>query len=84
MTILPLLCSRHCCPANIPQLNSQSESQSNFTTDGQSASLSWCQEPIWDFTVAGLFMWGALSEERTGLSFTMYNVQYIYILYVIT
>jgi hypothetical protein len=22
-------------------------------------------------------MWGALSDERTGLSFTMYNVQYI-------
>jgi hypothetical protein len=29
-------------------------------------------------------MWGALSVERTGLSFTMYNVQYIYILHVMT
>jgi hypothetical protein len=34
-------------------------------------------------TVAGLLMWGALSDERTGLSFIMYNVQYIYILLVI-
>jgi hypothetical protein len=28
-------------------------------------------------------MWGALSDERTGLSFIMYNVQYVYILHVI-
>jgi hypothetical protein len=28
-------------------------------------------------------MSGALSDERSGLSFTMYNVQYIYILHVI-
>jgi hypothetical protein len=64
---------------------------SYITTDGQSASLSWCQAPIWglrpDFyycqTIAVLFMWGALSDERTGLSFTMYNVQYVYILHVI-
>jgi hypothetical protein len=28
-------------------------------------------------------MWGALYDERTGLSFTMYNVQFIYILHVI-
>jgi hypothetical protein len=48
-------------------------------TDGQSASLSWCQAPIWglwpDFyycqTVAGLLMWGALSHERMGLPFTI-------------
>jgi hypothetical protein len=33
-------------------------------------------------TIAGLLMWGALSEERTGLSFTMYNIKYIYILHV--
>jgi hypothetical protein len=47
--------------------------------DGQSASLSWNKAPIWglrpDFyycqTVAGLLMWGALSDERTGLSFTI-------------
>jgi hypothetical protein len=67
------------------------ERESYITTDGQSASLSWCQAPIWglrpDFyycqKIAGLLMWGALSDERTGLSFTMYNVQYVYILHVI-
>jgi hypothetical protein len=56
-----------------------SQSQSYVMTDGQSTSLSWCQSPIWDLrpdlyfcqTVAGLLMWGALSDERTGLSFTM-------------
>jgi hypothetical protein len=58
---------------------SESESESYVTTDGQSASLSWNKTPIWgsrpDFyycqTVAGLLMWGALSDERTGLSFTI-------------
>jgi hypothetical protein len=43
----------------------------------QSASLSWNKAPIWGLrpelyycqTVAGLLMWGALSNERTGLSF---------------
>jgi hypothetical protein len=48
-------------------------------TNGQSACLSWCQAPIWgqrpDFcycqTVAGLLRWGALSDERTGMSFTI-------------
>jgi hypothetical protein len=55
------------------------ESESYVTTDGQSASQSWNKAPIWglrpDFyycqTVAGLLMWGALSDERTGLSFTI-------------
>jgi hypothetical protein len=59
---------------------SESESDSYITTDGQSASLSWNKAPIWglrpDFyycqTVAGLLMWGALPDERTGLSFTIY------------
>jgi hypothetical protein len=44
-----------------------------------SVSLSWNKAPIWglrpDFyycqTVAGLLIWGALSDERTGLSFTI-------------
>jgi hypothetical protein len=53
--------------------------ESYVTTDGQSASLSWNKAPIRglrpDFyycqTVAGLLMWGALSDERTGLSFTI-------------
>jgi hypothetical protein len=54
-------------------------SESYVTTDGQSASLSWNKAPIWGLrpdsyyrqTVAGLLMWGALSDERTGLSFTI-------------
>jgi hypothetical protein len=57
----------------------ESESESYITTDGQSASLSWNKAPIsclkpdfyyWQ-TVAGLLMWGALSDERTVLSFTI-------------
>jgi hypothetical protein len=48
-------------------------------TDGQSVSVSWNKVPIWGLrpyfyccqTVAGLLMWGALSDERTGLSFTV-------------
>jgi hypothetical protein len=55
------------------------ESESSITTDGQSASLSWNKTPVWDLrpdfyycqTIAGLLMWGALSDERTGLSFTI-------------
>jgi hypothetical protein len=51
----------------------------NHWTDGQPASLSWKKALIWglrpDFyycqTVAGLLMWGALSEKWTGLSFTI-------------
>jgi hypothetical protein len=49
----------------------------------QSASPSWCQAPIWGLrpdhyychTVAGLLMWGALSDERTGLSFARLSQQ---------
>jgi hypothetical protein len=45
----------------------------------QAASLSGNEAPLWDLrpdfyycqTVAGLLMWGALSDERTGLSFTI-------------
>jgi hypothetical protein len=61
-----------------PHKTPESVSESYVTTDGQSASLSWNKAPIWglrpDFhdcqTVAGLLMWGALSDEMTGLSFT--------------
>jgi hypothetical protein len=60
-------------------LRTVTESESYVTTDSQSASVSWNKAPIRglrpDFycrrTVAGLFMWGALSDERTGLSFTI-------------
>jgi hypothetical protein len=64
------------------------QSQSYVTTEGHLASLSWCQAPIWDLrpdfffclTVAGLLMWGALSDERRGLSFTVYNIFTFYML----
>jgi hypothetical protein len=54
------------------------EPEPYVTTDGQSARLSWNKAPIWglwpDFyyhqTVAGLLIWGALSDESIGLSFT--------------
>jgi hypothetical protein len=56
-----------------------SEYESYVTTDGQSSSLPWNIAPIWDLrpdfyycqTVAYLLTWDALSDERTGLSFTI-------------
>jgi hypothetical protein len=55
------------------------QGHSYIPTYGQSVSLPWCQAPIWnprpDFcycqTVEGLWMWGVLSDGRTGLSFTI-------------
>jgi hypothetical protein len=55
------------------------ESESYVTTDGQPASLSWNKAPIWGLrpnldyclTVAGLLIWGSLSDERTGLPFAI-------------
>jgi hypothetical protein len=52
--------------------------ESYVTSDVQSASLSWNREHIWGLgpyfyycqTFAGLLMWGAPSDERTGRSFT--------------
>jgi hypothetical protein len=52
-------------------LQQQCESESHVTTDGQSASLSWNKAPIWCLrpdlyyclTIAGLLIWGALSDE---------------------
>jgi hypothetical protein len=63
----------------VSSLSNSSQSYSYVTTDGQSASLCWCQAPIWglgpDFyhcqIFAGLLMWGALSDERAGLLFTI-------------
>jgi hypothetical protein len=58
-------------------------SWSKFTTDSQSASMSWCQAPIWDLwpiflspwnflqTDACLLFCSALSDERMGLQFTV-------------
>jgi hypothetical protein len=53
-----------------------------LTSDGQSASLPWNEAPILGLrpdlyycpTVAGLLMWGALSDERTSLSFVRVTV----------
>jgi hypothetical protein len=50
--------------------------KNNFS---QSASLSWNKPPIWGLrpdlyyclTLAGLLIWSALSDERSGLSFTI-------------
>jgi hypothetical protein len=64
-------------PSSSSITESQSQSQSSVTTDGQSASLSWCEAPIWGSkphfcycqTLVGLLMWGTLSKERMGLSF---------------
>jgi hypothetical protein len=58
---------------------SQSQSQSYVTTDGQPASLTWNKAPIWGLrpnldyclTVASLLICCALSDERTGLSFAI-------------
>jgi hypothetical protein len=49
----------------------------------QSATLSWNKAPMWGFrpdhysyqTVAGLLMWGAFADERTGLSFARLSQQ---------
>jgi hypothetical protein len=61
--------------AGVSKLNSESY----VPTDGQPASLSWNKAPNWGLrpdlyyclTVAGLLIWGALSDERTGLSSTI-------------
>jgi hypothetical protein len=55
------------------------QSQSYVTTDDQLASLSWNKAPTWGLrpdldyclTVAGLLVWGALFDGRTGLSFAI-------------
>jgi hypothetical protein len=48
-----------------------SQSQSHIATDGQSNSKSWCRAPdiYYSLTATVLFLWGALSDDRTGLSF---------------
>jgi hypothetical protein len=62
-----------------PAYESESCLSLMLTTDGEWASLSWNKAPIWGLrsefyyrqTVAVLLMSGALSDERTGLSFTV-------------
>jgi hypothetical protein len=74
--------SNCCLCLHNPNISFWSWSWSSFATDSQSASLSWCQAAIWDprpiflfpwkflQTVACLLFCSALSDERTGLSFT--------------
>jgi hypothetical protein len=60
-------------------LRPESESESYVTVDGQPASLSWNKAPIWGLRpdlyycqiVAYLLILGALSDDRTCLSFTI-------------
>jgi hypothetical protein len=63
---------------SLNSVSSQSQSQSHITTDGQSTSKSWCRAPsgapdqifiTYSLTVTVLFLWGAISDERMGLSF---------------
>jgi hypothetical protein len=69
--------AQQCTKCLIPA--SYTESESHVTTDGQPASLSWNKAPIWRLrpdlcyclTITGLLIWGTLSDERTGLSFTV-------------
>jgi hypothetical protein len=70
---LPVVC------ISVWSLVSRIESESHVTTDSQSASLSWNKAPIWVLrpdcyycqTVAGLLMCDSVSDEKTGLSFTI-------------
>jgi hypothetical protein len=70
------------CRAAVVVFDPASESSrvgSYVTTDGQSASLSWNKAHTWGLwpdiyycqTVASLLMWGALSDERSSLSFAI-------------
>jgi hypothetical protein len=53
-----------------PTVRNSSQSRSHIATDGQSVSKSWCRAPVFiTLTVTVLFSWGALSDERTSLSF---------------
>jgi hypothetical protein len=65
--------------SSLSQLDSRGLLRRHVMTDGQSASLSRCEAPIWaqrrDFyycqTVIGLLMLGALFDNRKGLLFTI-------------
>jgi hypothetical protein len=64
---------------HLSESESEYEFESYVTTDGQPARLCWNKAPIWGLrpdlyyclTFAGLLVWGALSDERTGPSFTI-------------
>jgi hypothetical protein len=71
---LPHLLTNHHHHLSVPF-----RSLSYVTTDGQPASLSWNKAPIWGLqpdldyclTFAGLLIWDALSDDRTGLPFAI-------------
>jgi hypothetical protein len=66
----------HFTPLHFIKLNCTQPSQSHIATDGQSVSKSLCRGPsgahdqifitVWQ--LRSCFLWGALSDERTGLS----------------
>jgi hypothetical protein len=80
MNLEEFLVSRILDP-DLSRTHSLAQSQSYVTTDGQPASLSWNKAPIWGLrpdldyclTVAGVLIWGALSHERSGLSFVSHS-----------
>jgi hypothetical protein len=67
------------CRELLANFLSWTESESYVTTHSQSASLSWNKAPILDLrkdfncslTVAVVFIWVVLSDERTGLSLAL-------------
>jgi hypothetical protein len=79
MNLEESLVSRILSRSLLPRTLYLAESESHVTTDGQPISLSWNKAPIWGLrpdlyyclTVVGLLIWGALSDERTGLSFAI-------------
>jgi hypothetical protein len=52
------------------------QSQSYVTTDGKAPIWSLRPDLYYCWTVAGLLRWGAVSDERTGLSFARLSQQY--------
>jgi hypothetical protein len=69
--VAPSFLSLPCTAQMNCRLSSPSLTESDITTDGQSATLSWNKVPMWglrpDFyycqTVAGLLVWGAVCDE---------------------
>jgi hypothetical protein len=84
------VCNLRSCDCEAPSLTKrrvcQIQSQSYFTTDSQSVSMSWCRAPLWgpwpDFTFffcfAGKLLCSssccALSDERTSLQIVVQSV----------
>jgi hypothetical protein len=76
------------------QLNCQSQSQSYVTTDGQSATLSWCQAPSWDlrpdfflsdccgFVGVGCPLWREDGFVFYNVQCTIFTCYYINVLYI--